>query len=78
MPGHGGTLRVGAADRGGARGCLHRPKISMMIMRPPQQGQGGSGSIGSGTSTGTGGGATASSSRARAIVVLRAELASKP
>ena len=78
VPGHDGTLPVAATDWGGARGCLHRAKISMTIIRPPQQGQGGSGSIDSGASTGNGGGATASSSRARAMLVLHAELASKP
>jgi hypothetical protein len=37
-PGHNGA--PGAA--GGARGCIQRSKVSMMRMRPPQQGQGGS------------------------------------
>lgn len=78
MPGHDGLLPVGAVVRGGARGCRHRPKVSMMIMRPPQQGQGGSQSIGSGDATISDGGATASNSRARAMLALRAELASRP
>src|SRR5689334_301555 len=66
VPGHDAVLPVVADGCGGARGSRQRPKVAMMVMRPPQQGQGGSQSCGSGTSTGAGGGATASSSRARA------------
>ncbi len=41
VPGHDGVpVAVGA--RGGARGCIQRSKVSMMRMRPPQQGHGGS------------------------------------
>jgi len=39
VPGHDG-VRVAAGARGGARGCIQRSKVSMMRMRPPQQGQG--------------------------------------
>lgn len=41
MPGHGAGSRAGVAVPGGARGCCRRPKVSMMIMCPPQQGHGG-------------------------------------
>ena len=51
MPGHDG-VPVAAGARGGARGCIQRSNISMMRMRPPQQGQGGRQSMGSGASPG--------------------------
>src|SRR5271168_568560 len=58
VPGHGG-VPVALGAWGGARGCIQRSKVSMMRMRPRQQGQGGRHSIGSGASTGFGvGGAT--------------------
>jgi len=38
VPDHGVALPVGAAEAGGARGCIQRWKVSMMIMCPPQQG----------------------------------------
>jgi len=41
VPGHERQLPVGVGAWGGARDCLHRSKVSMMNMRPPQQGQGG-------------------------------------
>ena len=41
MPGHGAHSRVRALEGGGARGWHHRAKVSMMLMRPPQQGQDG-------------------------------------
>jgi hypothetical protein len=41
VPGHDAIIRVGWLERGGPRGCAQRSKVSMMIMRPPQQGQGG-------------------------------------
>src|ERR1700760_511371 len=78
VPGHDGVLPVVADGCGGARGSRQRPKVAMMVMCPPQQGQGGSQSCGSGTSTGAGGGATASNSRAREILALHAALARKP
>ena len=78
MPGHDG-ISVAVRARGGARGCIQRSNVSMMRMRPPQQGQGGRQSSGSSASTGFAAGeAPASSSRARAISSLRTELASKP
>ena len=40
VPGHAGALVVAEAW-GGARGCIQRSKVSMIRMRPPQQGQGG-------------------------------------
>jgi hypothetical protein len=40
--------------RGGARACIQRSKVSMMRMRPPQQGHGGSQSSASGASTALG------------------------
>jgi hypothetical protein len=65
-------------------GCCPRKKVSMMIMRPPQQGQGCSGSFGSSggalpalmASIGMSG--TASNSRARAIFLARVWLVSRP
>ncbi len=36
MPGHGAFSGFGVVLSGGPRGCLHRSKVSMMIMRPPQ------------------------------------------
>jgi hypothetical protein len=39
VPGH-DDVPVAAGARGGARGCIQRSKVSMMRMRPPQQGQG--------------------------------------
>lgn len=41
MPGHDTSSRRGAAACGGARGWRQRAKVSMTIMRPPQQGHGG-------------------------------------
>lgn len=41
MPGHGAFSRFVADACGGPRGCLQRSNVSMMIMRPPQQGHGG-------------------------------------
>jgi hypothetical protein len=74
------------AGRGGGRyvGCCPRLKVSMMIMRPPQQGQGCCGVFGcSGlvlaalmASIGMSG--TASKSRARAMLRARAALLSRP
>ena len=66
MPGHGVTFRVGAAAAGEPRGAIQRCNVSMMIMRPPQQGKGGRGSAGSGGSAGAAGGAATSSALARA------------
>jgi hypothetical protein len=40
VPGHDGAPVVAEA-KGGARGCIQRSKVSMMRIRPPQQGQGG-------------------------------------
>jgi hypothetical protein len=57
VPGHGGIIPAGACAGGGARGWHHCPKLSMMRMRPPQQGQGGVGSDASAGSAGSGGGA---------------------
>lgn len=37
MPGRGWFSRLAVAS-GGPRGCLHRSKVSMTIMPPPQQG----------------------------------------
>ncbi len=78
VPGHAATVPVGLADRGGPRGGIHRSKVSMMRMRPPQQGQGGSGSGGAIGSAGRAGGASARISRARARLALRDEAASWP
>ncbi|VVB42575.1 hypothetical protein RHAL1_00266 [Beijerinckiaceae bacterium RH AL1] len=39
MPGHDVTVPVDATVSGGARGCLPRSKVSMIVIRPPQQGQ---------------------------------------
>ena len=73
MPGHGVIIPVDAGEAGGARGCIQRWKVSMMIMRPPQHGQGGCGSVSStGLATGP------SRARARATLALRPALASRP
>ena len=69
---------VEVVSSGGARGCIQQPKVSMMIMCPPQHGQGGRRSewcVGSEVSDG---GGTASSSRALAMLALRVLLASRP
>src|SRR5712692_8205671 len=73
---------IGAVGR--CRGAEPRSKVSMMIMRPPQQGQGCCGVCGSSTlvlaalmaSIGSIG--TASSSRARAMLSARVALARRP
>ena len=78
MPGHGVVIPVDAGEAGGARGCIQRSKVSVMIMRPPQHGQGGRGSVSSTGSSGCAAGGTASSCRTRAILALRVVLASKP
>ena len=41
IPAHGAVSRFVAVASGGPRGCLQRAKVSMMIMRPPQQRHGG-------------------------------------
>src|SRR6266851_397915 len=72
---------IGAVGR--CRGAEPRSKVSMMIMRPPQQGQGCCGVCGSSTlvlaalmaSIGSIG--TASSSRARAMLSARVVLANR-
>jgi hypothetical protein len=72
VPGHGVIIPVGAADTGGPRGSIPLWKVSMMIMRPPQQGHGGRRSGGSPWSTGSAGlvgGGTASSCRTRAAAL---------
>ena len=81
MPGHDAILRVGGSRRGGARGCILRWKISIMTMRPPQQGKGANGTAadaagGSAGSVATG--ATASNALARAILALWVALARRP
>ena len=43
VPGHSATLPVGACTIGGPGGGTQRCAVSMMIMRPPQQGHGGRG-----------------------------------
>jgi hypothetical protein len=78
VPGHDGFIPVGVCACGGARGWLQRPKISMMRMRPPQQGQGGVGPGASIGSAGSNGGSTANNSRARLMLALRVVLASSP
>jgi len=77
-------LIAGGTGVGRCFGCCPRKKVSMMIMRPPQQGQGCSGSFGSSggalpalmASIGMSG--TASNSRARAIFLARVWLVSRP
>lgn len=63
---------------GGARGCCHRAKASITIMRPPQQGHGGRVSGGSLSVSSSGCGATISSLRASAMLSLRVVPASRP
>ena len=70
-----GFHRIRHYGFGGARGCIQRSKVSMMRIRPPQQGQGGNRSGGSSVTMASGGGATASSSRTRAMLALRVALA---
>ena len=77
-PGHGITIPVERAEVGGARGCIQRSNVSMMIMRPPQQGQGGHGSGASAGSAVCLGVGAAISMRARAMLALRPPLASRP
>jgi hypothetical protein len=74
VPGHDAIIRVDW----GARGCVGRSKISMMIMRPPQHGHGSRRSSGVTDATVSGVGGTASSSRARPTFTLRPALASRP
>jgi hypothetical protein len=68
------------AHGGRYRGCIPRSKVSMRIMRPPQQGQGGktvsAGSLGLAASSA--GGAEPSSSRSRAMLAARPVLANSP
>lgn len=78
MPGHGAVSRFVVRTPGGPRGCLHRLKVSMMIMRPPQQGHGGRRSSGSSVVSSSDGAATFRRSRASARLALRAEPASRP
>ena len=40
VPGHACAVPVGAGAFGGARGCIQRPKVSTIVMRPPQHGHG--------------------------------------
>ena len=75
---HDTVVRVKGYDDGGARARAARWKISMMTMRPPQQGHGGrrsGGDAASSTSTCAG---AASNSRARATLALRPALARRP
>src|SRR5713226_6704245 len=77
-------LIAGGTGVGRCFGCCPRKKVSMMIMRPPQQGQGCCGCFGSSgvalaalmASIGMSG--TASNSRARAIFLARVWLVSRP
>ena len=84
---HGIAVLTPASGDGGPRGAPPRPKLSTMIMRPPQQGHGGRWSAaalaaGSASSCSAGGSVTgtgmAISSLARAILVLQVALASSP
>ncbi len=74
---HDTVVPVSRCDDGGARARAARWKISMMTIRPPQQGH-GRGRCGNGVSLSTGGAGTASSSRARATLALRPALARRP
>jgi len=77
-------LIVCGAEEGRCLGCCPGKKVSMMIMRPPQQGQGCSGAFGSSglalaaLMVSMGISATASKSRARAIFLARVWLVSRP
>ena len=51
VPGHACAVPVGAGAFGGARGCIQRPKVSTIVMRPPQHGHGRRGSAGGAGST---------------------------
>ena len=71
VPDHDDTVRVGTAVFGGARACLPRSKVSMIVMRPPQHGHSGrwsGGAVGSSVALGAG---TASRSLALARSALR-------
>ena len=77
MPGHATMVPEKGCDAGGAPARAARWKISMMTIRPPQQGHGKGGS-GSGVSSTAGDTGTASNSRARATFALRVALARRP
>ena len=80
-PGHDAIGLDDIDEAGGARARATPKKISMTIMRPPQQGHGGRGSgdgMGSPVRVGDGVAGTASSSLARATLVLRLALESRP
>ena len=77
-------LIVGGLDVGRCLGSQPRAKVSMMIMRPPQQGQGRGSTRGSSAAAALGvsgsfeRGGTASSARARAMLAARLPLANSP
>src|SRR3974390_1037582 len=76
--GHDAMVLVQRCDDGGARARAARWKISMMTMRPPQQGHGGRGSGGGAASWTAVEAGAASNSRARATLALRPALARRP
>src|ERR1700722_4492876 len=82
--GHDVSILIAAGGAAGRRGVAPRRKVSMMIMRPPQQGQGCGSVFGSLPSVAAcwspwrGRGGMARSSRARAILSLRVPLANRP
>jgi hypothetical protein len=72
---HDVSNQITAAENGRYRGSVPRSKNSMMVMRPPQQGQGGktvsAGSSLPGLAFACAGGIAPSSSRSRAILTAR-------
>ena len=78
VPGHACAVPVGAGAFGGARGCIQRPKVSTIVMRPPQHGHGRRGSAGGAGSGVLVDDGAASRSRTRAILALRVALAKRP
>ena len=76
--GHDAVVPVQRCDDGGARARAARGKISMMTMRPPQQGHGGRSSGGEAASSTSLRAGASSSARARATLSLRLALARKP
>jgi hypothetical protein len=84
---HGIVALTAASGDGGPRGAPPRPKLSTMIMRPPQQGHSGRWSAAalayrSASSSSAGGSVTATgaaiSSLARVMLTLQVALVSNP
>ena len=75
---HDTVVLVNGYDDGGARARPARWKVSMMTIRPPQQGHGGRRSSSEAASSSSVRAGAASNFRARATLCLRPALARKP